>query len=124
MEQRPSSGVEVIGMVHNRLTDFYLTDPGHSALKSAYDAGAVVMSRHPRIHALQVEKRNMVALSDPALLISWRVSDSDRALLAAAVPQTVQVTPERAEELWAQRRQWCSKSDPAMAARLSTEAKS
>lgn len=106
-----SSGGEVIDMVYNRLTDFYLTDPAHNALKSAYEAGAVVMSPHPRVHALQAEKRNMVALSDSALLTSWGASDSDRALLAAVVPQTVQVTPERAEELWAQRRQWFFKPE-------------
>lgn len=106
-----SSGGDVIDMVYNRLTDFYLTDPAHSALKGAYEAGAVVMSPHPRVHALQAEKRNLVALSDTALLTSWGVSEADRALLAAVVPPTVQVTPERAEELWAQRRQWFFKPE-------------
>ena len=106
-----SSGGEVIDMVYNRLTDFYLTDPAHSALKSAYEAGAVVMSPHPRAHALHAEKRNLVALSDATLLSSWGVSEADQALLAAVVPQTVQVTPERAEELWAQRRQWFFKPE-------------
>ena len=106
-----SSGGEVIDMVYNRLTDFYLTDPAHSALKSAYEAGVVVMSPHPRAHALHAEKRNLVALSDATLLSSWGVSEADQALLAAVVPQTVQVTPERAEELWAQRRQWFFKPE-------------
>lgn len=101
----------VVGMVYNRLTDFYLAEPAHGALKSAYEAGAVVMSPHPRAHALHAEKRNLVALSDTALLASWGVSEADRALLAAVVPPTVQVTPERAEELWAQRRQWFFKPE-------------
>ncbi|MCC7544848.1 MAG: hypothetical protein IT506_05110 [Aquabacterium sp.] len=101
----------VVGMVYNRLTDFYLAEPAHGALKSAYEAGAVVMSPHPRAHALHAEKRNLVALSDTALLAAWGVSEADRALLAAVVPPTVQVTPERAEELWAQRRQWFFKPE-------------
>ena len=50
-------------------------------------------------------------LSDATLLSSWGVSEADQALLAAVVPQTVQVTPERAEELWAQRRQWFFKPE-------------
>jgi hypothetical protein len=101
----------VVGMVYNRLTDFYLAEPEHGALKSAYEAGAVVMSPHPRAHALHAEKRNLVALSDATLLASWGVSEADRALLAAVVPQTVQVTPDRSDELWAQRRQWFFKPE-------------
>ncbi|MBI2732680.1 MAG: hypothetical protein HYX44_05060 [Aquabacterium sp.] len=101
----------VVGMVYNRLTDFYLAEPGHSALRSAYEAGAVVMSPHPRAHALHAEKRNLVALSDAALLASWGVSEADRAVLAAVVPPTVQVTAERSDELWAQRRQWFFKPE-------------
>lgn len=100
-----------VSMVYNRLTDFYLAEPAHGALKSAYEAGAVVMSPHPRAHALHAEKRNLVALSDATLLASWGVSEADRALLAAVVPQTVQVTPDRSDELWAQRRQWFFKPE-------------
>lgn len=101
----------VVSMVYNRLTDFYLAEPAHGALRSAYEAGAVVMSPHPRAHALHAEKRNLVALSDAPLLASWGVSEADRALLAAVVPPTVQVTPERVEALWAQRRQWFFKPE-------------
>lgn len=101
----------VVSMVYNRLTDFYLAEPAHGALKSAYEAGAVVMSPHPRAHALHAEKRNLVALSDATLQASWGVSEADRALLAAVVPQTVQVTPDRSDELWAQRRQWFFKPE-------------
>lgn len=104
-------GDGVVSMVYNRLTDFYLAEPAHGALKSAYEAGVVVMSPHPRAHALHAEKRNLVALSDATLLASWGVSEADRALLAAVVPQTVQVTPERSDELWAQRRQWFFKPE-------------
>jgi len=100
-----------VGMVYNRLTDFYLTEPAHAALKHAYEAGAVVMSPNPRVHALYADKRNLVALSDAMLLASWGVSEADRALVAAVVPQAVQVTPERSDELWAQRRQWFFKPE-------------
>lgn len=100
-----SNGLE-IDMVYNRLTDFDLSEPGHLALRQAYEAGAVVMTPHPHAHALQADKRNLIALSDAALLASWGVSEADRAVLAKVVPSTLLVTPERAEALWAQRRQW------------------
>lgn len=94
-----------VDMVYNRLTDFYLSQPGHQALRSAYEAGAVLLTPHPRAHALHADKRNLVALSDDALLSAWGVSPGDRHLLQAGVPHTRIVTPERADELWATRRQ-------------------
>lgn len=96
----------VVDLVYNRLTDFYLQEPLHQALRQAYETGAVVVTPHPRAHALHADKRNLIALSQDDLLSSWGVSASDRQLLQAVVPSTVAVTPERADELWASRRQW------------------
>ncbi len=94
-----------IDMVYNRLTDFYLTDPAHLALKQAYEANAVVLTPHPHVHALFADKRNLIALSNDDLLLAWGAATADRKLLGASVPNTRLVTPERADELWAQRRQ-------------------
>lgn len=94
-----------VDMVYNRLTDFYLLEPAQHALQQAYAAGAVVLTPHPRVHALLADKRNMVALSDDALLASWGVNEADRQLLATAVPTTQPVTPQNADDLWTQRRQ-------------------
>lgn len=96
---------KVVAMVYNRLTDFYLAEPGHQALRSAYESGAVVLTPHPRAHALYADKRNLAAMSDEALLAAWGVCESDIGLLKSAVPQTRMVTPECADALWAQRRQ-------------------
>jgi hypothetical protein len=94
-----------VDMVYNRLTDFYLTEPAHLALRQAHEAGAVVLTPHPRAHALLADKRNLIALSQDALLLAWGASTADRKLLSGRVPATRLVTPERADELWAQRRQ-------------------
>ncbi len=94
-----------IDMVYNRLTDFYLDHPDHLALRLAYQAGAVVLTPHPRAHALLADKRNLIAFSQDSLLTAWGVTATDRRLLANSVPSTRLVTPERADELWAQRRQ-------------------
>ena len=94
-----------VDMVYNRLTDFYLAEPAHHALRSAYEAGAIVLTPHPRAHALHADKRNLIALSNDALLAAWGVAESDRNLLKATIPQTRQVAATHADELWAQRRQ-------------------
>lgn len=95
---------KVVAMVYNRLTDFYLAKAPHQALRSAYESGAVVLTPHPRAHALYADKRNLAVISDPALLAAWGVSESDIGLLKSAVPHARMVTPECADELWAQRR--------------------
>lgn len=95
-----------IDLVYNRLTDFDLSEPRHEALGQAYTAAHVVVTPHPRAHALYADKRNLVMLSDDALLTSWGVSETDRQVLRAVVPHTLEVTPEKSEELWAQRRQY------------------
>lgn len=94
-----------VDMVYNRLTDFYLTDPAHHALRQAYKAGAVVLTPHPRAHALLADKRNLIVLSDDTRLVQWGASVEDSQLLARCIPHTELVTPANADALWARRRQ-------------------
>lgn len=93
-----------VDLVYNRLTDFYLQDDTHQALRLAHEAGAVVLTPHPRTHALYADKRNLIALSDTDLLARWGVSEPDRALLRAVVPNTQRVHADNADALWAARR--------------------
>lgn len=93
-----------VDLVYNRLTDFYLQDSDHEALRQAHLGGAAVVTPHPRTQALYADKRNLIALSDAALLDTWGVSETDRALLHRVVPATQRVTADNAETLWAQRR--------------------
>lgn len=93
-----------VDLVYNRLTDFYLQDDTHQALRMAHEAGAVVLTPHPRTHALYADKRNLIALSDNNLLAQWGVSEADRALLSAVVPTTQRVSADKADALWAHRR--------------------
>jgi hypothetical protein len=91
-------------MVYNRLTDFYLEAEPHQALLNAYAAGAVVLTPDPRAHALYADKRNLIALSNDALLASWGASASDRALLSSAIPRTRLVEAQQADPMWAERK--------------------
>jgi hypothetical protein len=94
-----------IDMVYNRLTDFALDEPAHTALRTAYQEDVAVVTPHPRAHALYADKRNLVALSDDALLASWGVDADTRALLADGIPRTELVSPQAADDFWARRKQ-------------------
>lgn len=76
----------------------------NAALREACEAGAVVLTPHPRAQALFADKRHLVTQGDAALLAAWGVTDDDRRLLHAAIPRTTQVTPHNADALWAKRR--------------------
>lgn len=93
-----------IELVYNRLTDFYLQAPALAPLRAAYETGAVVLTPHPRAHALYADKRNLTVLSDAARLAELGVPQPLVDRLLAGVPRTVEVTPERAGALWAARR--------------------
>jgi hypothetical protein len=94
-----------VDLVYNRLTDFALTQPEHAALRSAWAAGAVVVTPHPRAYTLAADKRRLIDLSDPARLEALGVDPADRNRLLQVVPATVAVTAENAEALWARRRE-------------------
>jgi len=94
-----------IDLVYNRLTDFYLDDPAHAALRGAYLDGNVVLTPHPRAHALYADKHNLVLLSDPAFLHSLGVGAETVARLASGIPRTVAVDAAHAAELWERRRE-------------------
>ncbi len=95
-----------LDMVYNRLTDFYFAAPEHAALRAAYSAGAVVVTPHPRAHALYADKRNLVLLSDPAALRACGADEAALAVLRAALTPTVRVDAGNAAQLWAERRRW------------------
>jgi hypothetical protein len=97
-------GAERIDLVYNRLTDFALEAPASAALRAAWLADAVLVTPHPQAHALYADKRNLVALSDDALLARWGVDAETRATLAAKIPRTETVLQERADDLWARRK--------------------
>lgn len=106
-----------VDLVYNRLTDFALAAPEHTALRHAYEADAAVVTPHPRAHALHADKRNLILLGDDALLSRWGASAQDRTLLQAVVPRTAAVSAENADALWAGRRRLFFKPDAGFGSR-------
>ena len=97
-------GPQSIDFVYNRLTDFALEQSAQAALKSAYLACEVVVSPHPRAHALYADKRNLTLLCDEAFLRTAGVPDDVIATLLAGIPHTEMVAAGNRHALWANRR--------------------
>jgi hypothetical protein len=93
-----------VDLLYNRLTDFSLERPEHAAIRAVYLAGAIVVTPHPRAHALYAEKRNLTLLCDPAFVRRCGVGEVVINVLQKAVPQTEIVTAENRERLWSRRR--------------------
>ena len=94
-----------IDLVYNRLTDFYLEAPSCEALRQAYAAQAIVLTPHPRAHALYADKRNLNLLSDGPFLDRLSLAPEVRQVLLEMIPSSETVDVHNAERLWAERKQ-------------------
>lgn len=95
-----------IDLVYNRLTDFYFHDPAHATLRRALEGNAAVVTPNPHTHALFASKRNLVRLSDAALLRSWTEDARAIETLRASVPPTHIVTAAGADAFWRDRKSY------------------
>lgn len=96
---------KAVDLVYNRLTDFYLQSDAVATLRKAFETGAAVFTPGPRTHALYANKQNLTVLSDRDTLRLIGASNEAIETLSAAVPRTVVVNADNADELWAGRRQ-------------------
>lgn len=94
-----------IDLVYNRLTDFGLESDTLKPLREAYFDTAVVVTPHPRAHALYADKRNLSILTDETELQNLGISDEIRTVLLEGIAHTTCVHREDAEALWTARRQ-------------------
>lgn len=97
---------EVVDLVYNRLTDFALEAAVNADLQAVFAAGGVVVTPHPRAHALYADKRNLMLLSDPVALSELGVPAATQEILLAGIPRTVAVTAEQGEQFWSTRKNW------------------
>ncbi|MEO8747754.1 MAG: hypothetical protein ABI379_08905 [Rhodanobacter sp.] len=103
-DERLWLGQSSVDLVYNRLTDFAFQQPAHAAIRSAYLTGKVVVSPHPRAHALYADKRNLSLLGSRDFLESTGASKTAVDALVAGVPKTELLTPDNRDAMWAGRR--------------------
>lgn len=93
-----------IDLIYNRLTDFGLDEPTQHALRAAYLANTVVVTPHPRAHALYADKRNLAILTNRTLLQELGVDNDTIDILLAGIAPTVCVHKQDADTLWVKRK--------------------
>lgn len=96
---------KTVDLVYNRLTDFYLESNACATLREAFESNVAVFTPSPRAHALYANKRNLTVLSNEDALRTLGAPDDVVGTLSAAVPRTVLVSADNADDLWAERRQ-------------------
>ncbi len=97
-------GQHPIDMVYNRLIDFGLETLANASLNEAYLNRGVVVTPHPRAHALYADKRNLALLTDEVLLRGIGVDENTIALLSSGIAKTFLVRKEDADDLWGRRK--------------------
>lgn len=95
-----------VDLVYKRLTDFTLNDAVNAKLRAVFLAGGVVLTPHPRAHALYADKRNLMLLSDETVLLEFGVDAPTRQILLAGIPETRQVTATEEDFFWESRKRW------------------
>jgi hypothetical protein len=95
-----------VDLVYNRLTDFSLAAAVDADLRAVFLAGGVVLTPHPRAHALYADKRNLMLLSDDAALQELGADVATRQVLLAGMLRTVAVDPAQGELFWNERKRW------------------
>jgi hypothetical protein len=103
---RLRAGEDGIDLVYNRHTDFYFESASTRALRDAYEAGAAVVTPHPRAYALYADKRLLPVLSDANRLRSWGVEEDALAVLEAGIPEARPVDPGRGDAWWSERKRY------------------
>lgn len=99
------AGGERVDLVYNRVTDFYLAEPRHAALRETYESGDAVITPHPAAHARWADKRLLAWLREDALLAEAGLDAGERAHLLRTIPDTAIVSREEGPELWRRRKQ-------------------
>lgn len=95
-----------VDLIYNRLTDFALDATVNRKIRSIFENSGVVLTPHPRAHALYADKRNLMQLSNEAALEALGVTEATRQTLLAGIPKTVAVRLEQSEQFWAERKRW------------------
>lgn len=94
-----------IGTLYNRTTDFYLEDPVHEPLRTAYLAKAACFTPNPREYWLLADKQRLVQFTEPGFLEKAGATEVERdAIKKVLIPTFEKSAFGSPEEIWAKRR--------------------
>ena len=120
----PASRAAPVDLVYNRLTDFMLAGDDGAALRTAYEAGDVVVTPNPHHYALYADKRHLTVLSDASRLRAWGVDEPSTPPSPPASRRPVSSMPRRPTHCGRRAASTSSSRSTATAARPPTAATS
>ncbi|MBX9767654.1 MAG: hypothetical protein K2X47_10320, partial [Bdellovibrionales bacterium] len=103
---RLTAGGQPIDLVYNRLTDFYLEDPGHTLLKAAYLDRSVCLTPNPYGYALMADKERLTSFSQEEIMTGLGLPREILKGLQAVTLKTIVLNKDNSKSLWEQRRQF------------------
>ncbi len=95
-----------IDLIYNRLTDFGLAQARSRPIREAYEHDDVVLTPHPRAHALYADKRNLALFTDPDRLGALGAPADAIRTLGETVPATHVVSADDQAEWWEKRKKY------------------
>ncbi|WP_374029304.1 hypothetical protein [Bdellovibrio bacteriovorus] len=90
--------------IYNRYTDFFLAESSSAVLREKFLNREVCLSPNPYEYLLLADKQRLIDWVTPGFLESQGMSGSDLQLLKTVLPQSHDLCPEKADEIWAQRK--------------------
>lgn len=103
--QLRGGGLDRVDLVYNRTTDFYLEDPAHSTLRTAFATQAACISPNPREYWLLADKQRLIELGNAEFLSKVGATEEEKAILKKVLLPTFDRKSFPSEdEIWSQRR--------------------
>jgi len=99
-------GEDIIDLIYNRLTDFYLEEVQHQLLKEAFDKNLVVLTPSPYHYHLYAHKDNLVHLSNEKFLAEMDVRAVQIEILNRGIPKSRMLVNQLSENFWRDRRSY------------------
>ena len=94
-----------VDLVYNRLTDFYLEDPEHSALREAYVKNSICLTPNPREYWLLSDKQRLIQLGQAGFLDECGATAQEKESIEKVLIPTFDKTSFSSyDEIWTQRK--------------------
>ena len=94
-----------VDLVYNRLTDFYLEQPQHAALRQGFHQCLVCLTPNPREYWLLADKQRLIQLTEPDFLAKAGATEQGIAALRKILIPTFEKSAfPSIDDIWQQRR--------------------
>ncbi len=105
--------------IYNRFTDFFLTDSASTTLRRKFLSRDLCLSPNPFEYLLLADKQRLIDWVTPGFFESQGFGGEELNLLRQCIPLSFDLSPEKAEEIWSQRKRFFFKPKNAFGSKQS-----